>query len=88
MSGLPIALAILRTADLLKWGTFMQDEHLYYLQSQLTLFGLNPHEWTLKKMRHLQVKIEHRFDRGFVFLGIATKKQNSVKWKNLKLLSL
>jgi hypothetical protein len=65
-----------------------QQEQLLKLKSDLKHFGLNPSEWTLKKMRALQIKVEHRLDKSFAFMGHATKKKNQVKWQSLKLISL
>jgi len=66
----------------------MSKEQMIELHADLKNFGLNPAEWSLKQMRSLQIKIEHRLDSSFAFLGVATKKNKRLKWENLKLISL
>jgi hypothetical protein len=60
----------------------MTFDNLYF---DLKTYGLNPKDWTLKKISKKQFQILNNSDSNFVLLG---RSANNKKWQNLTLIDL
>jgi hypothetical protein len=56
------------------------------LLQQLIEFGLDPIDWSLQILEKNRIRISHRSEQGFEFLGFLAPKNQ--KWAKLELLSL
>ncbi|MNK06268.1 hypothetical protein D3C87_241610 [compost metagenome] len=67
----------------------MTDMILNKLQNDLKNFGLNPMDWTLRKIGQSRYQVSHVSEDDFKFLGqLEMKTPFLPTWKNLELLSL
>lgn len=57
------------------------------LKNDLKNFGLNPAEWTIRKLSGQRYKIAAIADSSFFFLG-ETRNEELPQWKELKLASI
>lgn len=58
------------------------------LKKELQKFGLNPVEWTLRRLEETYYQIAHVEDQHFYFLGEAQEEGPQPQWVQIKLLSL
>ena len=56
------------------------------LLQQLIEFGLDPIDWSLQILEKNRIRISHRSEQGFEFLGFLTPRKE--KWVKIELLSL
>lgn len=61
---------------------------LLKLQSDLTRFGLNPAEWSLKKVTSSHYQVSHTTEEDFSFLGYLETQNSVLTWKKLELFSI
>lgn len=58
------------------------------LQTDLTRFGLNPHEWSIQQIHNHNYLLQHKSDKEFTLQGQAQKQKNKTKWKFLQVFSI
>jgi hypothetical protein len=78
----------LATTDALRGALNMETTLIEKLQQDLTNFGLNPAEWSLKSLNKSYFRILHKTDSGFSFLGHLDRKEAKPRWKKLELFSI
>lgn len=66
----------------------MKTNDLNQLREDLTKFGLNPQEWTLRRLPAQRYLVSHIKDRGFYFLGEVQRRGLLPRWQDLRLMSL
>jgi hypothetical protein len=62
--------------------------NLQELTKQLSTYGLNPAEWTLRPESLDLFKIQSKEDKNFFFVGKAEKKDAKIHWISIELLSI
>lgn len=65
-----------------------QQNTLLKLQTDLSKFGLNPSEWTLKKIQSVHYLIINKIDESFALYGKLSIKKNTPTWKSIDLVTL
>lgn len=58
------------------------------LLQKLQKYGLRSNDWILIKPMNQLVRIQHKKEKTFSFIGTPTIKNGSADWKNIRLLSL
>ncbi len=58
------------------------------LQTDLTRFGLNPHEWSIHQIQHHSYLLQHKSDKHFTLQGRTQKQKDKTKWKFLQIFSI
>lgn len=58
------------------------------LNTQLTDFGLHPQDWVLKAESNKTVKIQHKEEKTFYFMGQVEKQKGKSYWKTIHLAGL
>lgn len=66
----------------------MSTYNLIILQSQLSQFGLNPLEWSLRKVHALRFILENTQDENFKIEAQLTYKNQKLQWQSLEVISL
>ena len=67
---------------------FQTNYSLDELNNQLIDFGLHPKDWDLLKVKNKQIKIQHRQESTFYFIGSVENKKGKAYWKNIHLAGL
>lgn len=57
------------------------------LQNDLTKYGLNPAEWSLRELSEQRFKIVHVEDQNFYFVGETRRSGFTRRWAKIKLIS-
>lgn len=58
------------------------------LSRSLSEFGLQPYDWVLIKNSNSQIKIQHKEEPSFYFIGKVTLEKGQKKWNSIHLASL
>lgn len=58
------------------------------LRNDLKTYGLNPSEWTLRKLKKRKFKVVHVTDNNFFFVGNTQQSGHFQKWTTLQLISI
>ena len=58
------------------------------LNTQLTDFGLHPQDWVLMPKSSKTVKIQHKEEKTFYFVGQIEKQKGKAYWKTIHLAGL
>lgn len=58
------------------------------LNTQLSDFGLHPADWSLIKGRAEKIRIQHKIEKSFYFVGSVEKVNGKRVWKTITLASL
>lgn len=58
------------------------------LRDELKNYGLNPAEWTLRKLRKQKFKVTNVSDKKFYFIGDTQASGPLQKWETLQLISI
>ncbi|HEY1080118.1 MAG TPA: hypothetical protein VGE46_08470 [Bdellovibrio sp.] len=64
-----------------------QETTLMKLSAQLTSFGLNPIEWSLRPIDTLRISIFNRADESLALYGRLEYRNQQPTWKSLELAS-
>lgn len=67
---------------------FQTDVSIAELNTQLIDFGLYPQDWILSKQTKTKIKIQHKQEKTFYFLGHVEKQQGKAYWKTIHLAGL
>ncbi|WP_413558308.1 hypothetical protein [Bdellovibrio sp. HCB209] len=65
-----------------------QQNTLLKLQTDLSKFGLNPTEWTIKKIQSVHYLIINKIDDSFALHGMLSFKKSTPTWKSIDLVAL
>lgn len=58
------------------------------LRNDLKTYGLNPSEWTLRKLKKQKFKVVHVKDNTFYFVGKTQQRGPLQQWTTLQLISI
>jgi len=58
------------------------------LKMDLKIYGLNPSDWTLEKMKKQKFKVTNVTDNNFYFIGKTQKSGLHRQWSTLQLISI
>lgn len=58
------------------------------LNTQLADFGLHPQDWVLMPKSNKTIKIQHKEEKTFFFLGEVEKQKGKPYWKTIHLAGL
>lgn len=58
------------------------------LNKDLSDFGLHPFDWVLIKNSQKEIKIQHKIEHDFYFIGRTISKNGKKKWSSIQLASL
>lgn len=58
------------------------------LHTELKAFGLNPSEWSLKKIQQVGFLIQNKLDRNFALYGKIEYRDKKPQWVSVEVISL